>query len=38
VRARIRPRAASRLRARVAALAKRVDQIKDEFERLRRAS
>jgi hypothetical protein len=38
VRARIRPRAASRLRARVAALAKKVDQIKDEFERLRRAS
>jgi hypothetical protein len=33
-----RPRVASRLRARVAALAKTVNQIKDEFERLRRAS
>jgi hypothetical protein len=32
------PRAASRLRARVAALAKRVEQIKDELERLQRAS
>jgi hypothetical protein len=32
------PRVASRLRARVAALAKKVTQIKDEFERLRRAS
>jgi hypothetical protein len=33
-----RPRVASRLRARVAALAKKVDQIKDELERLRHAS
>src|SRR5262245_31018338 len=32
------PRAASRLRARVAALAKKVDQIKEELERLHRAS
>jgi hypothetical protein len=32
------PRVASRLRARVAALAKRVDQIKDELERLRLVS
>src|SRR5262249_34893284 len=32
VSARIRPRVASRLRARVAALAKKVDQIKDELE------
>src|SRR6185503_304317 len=32
-----RPRVASRLRARVAALAKKVDQIKDEFERFRQA-
>ena len=31
-------RAASRLRARVAVLAKEVEQIKDELERLRRAS
>jgi hypothetical protein len=32
------PRVASRLRARVTALAKKVDEIKDELERLRRAS
>jgi len=32
------PRVASRLRARVAALAKKVDQIKEEFERFCRAS
>jgi hypothetical protein len=32
------PRVASRLRARVAELAKKVDAIKDELERLRRAS
>jgi hypothetical protein len=38
VSAQIGPRVAERLRARVAALAKKVDQIKDEFERLRRAS
>ena len=31
-------RSASRLRARVTALAKKVDQLKDELERLRRAS
>jgi len=38
VSAQSRPRVASRLRARVAALAKKVDRIKDELERLRRAS
>jgi hypothetical protein len=32
------PRVTMRLRARVAALAKKVDQIRDELERLRRAS
>lgn len=32
------PRVASRLRARVAALAKKVDQIRDQLERLHRAS
>jgi prefoldin subunit 5 len=31
-------RAASRLRARVAELAKTIEQLKDELERLRRAS